>query len=224
MVCVRPHDGPLPTISPQQTSSTKNPPISPLSPPCPIGSRGSDLSGGFHDFSKISILEEFRLPTFSDLGLPGRRFRRLPDLQLDALPGAQDLALEVETAAVGGFVGVEEPFEAGHDVLHVCLAGLRGPHVEDLAGFVEGEAVGGEGDEAGRGRGGGGAGLFGVLGGGGGLAPGFGEGTTEDTGADDEDLGYDAVGLEGGGGREVSWGERRGDGMGRLEEGCEGGR
>lgn len=67
--------------------------------------------------------------------------------------------------------------------------------VEDLAGFVEGHAAAEAGAAGGAIAG---LGLGALVGrGGGGLLVGFGEGAAENAGADEDDLGYEAVGLGG---------------------------
>ncbi len=66
-------------------------------------------------------------------------------LQFYALAGAQHFALQVEGAALFGVVHVEQALEALVDLGQVGFAGFGRGDVEDLAGFVEGEAGAGEG-------------------------------------------------------------------------------
>lgn len=79
-------------------------------------------------------------------------------------------------------------------MFEIGLAGLRGFDVENPAGFVEGQATGGIGVGGGGVAFGGGGGVFG---GSGGLFVCLCEGSTEDSGTGDDDLGDYTVGLGG---------------------------
>ena len=111
----------------------------------------------------------------------------------DTLARAQDLALQVEGAAVLGLVGVEQSLEAAHDLLYLSwLTGWR-LDVEDLACLVQCHA-GADVYAAG-----GAAAVLGlrslVLTRCRGLLVGFGEGAPQHAAADEDDLGDDAVCL-----------------------------
>lgn len=116
----------------------------------------------------------------------------LTNLHLYPFPRAKNLALEIETAAFLGIVHIKQLFEPFHDLFDIRLTGLRGLGVEDAAGFVEGQTGGG------KGVGGTGVALRGlgsIFGRGRGLSVGFCEGSTEDSGAGEDDLADDAMGL-----------------------------
>lgn len=150
------------------------------------------LSFSFRIF--LPILIQLRLEPFFDLGLLRGLFQGRPYLGIYALPRPQDLALQVEAAALLGIVGVEELLEPLHDLLDVRLGALGRLDVEDLAGLVEGHAARAasrRGDTVGvelglRPR---------VVGRCLGLLVGFGEGAAEHAAAGDDDLCYDSVRL-----------------------------
>ena len=151
------------------------------------------MSAGRPPRSSIPI--QLRSPPPPHLLLPLRFFRPATYLHLDALPRPEHFTLEVKAASPLGIVHVEQAFELLVRLLHAALAALGWRDVQDATGFVE--------RQAGRGRRV--AGL-GVAGGGEflgrrGLLVGFGEGAAEDAGAGEDDLGDDAVGLEGKEGR-----------------------
>lgn len=146
--------------------------------------------------ARLPVLINLRIPPLLRLRLLRGLLDRGLDLSLDPLPRAQDLALQVEGAALLRVVAVEQALEAVHDLLHVGLAALGRFHVEDLAGLVEGHAAAEAGDAAAA------AAVLGlralVLARGRRLLVGFGEGAADDARADDDDLGDEAVGLGGG--------------------------
>lgn len=135
------------------------------------------------------VLVDLGIPAFFQFLLRGGLALRCSDLHLYALACAQNLALQVETAALLRIVDVEELLESFHNVFDVLLAGHRGLDVEDFAGLVEGQAGGGGEATAALL-------LRSIFAGGLGLLVGFGEGATEDPGSGDDDLGDNAVSLE----------------------------
>jgi hypothetical protein len=144
----------------------------------------------------LPVLVHLRFPALLNLGFLGGLLYSRFYLGVDALPGSQHLALQVEAAALLGVVGVEQLLEARHDVLGVGLATLGGLDVQDLAGLLEGHAAvdacaggGGVGVELGLGAR--------VVGRRLRLLVGFAECAADHAGADDHDLGYEAVRLRG---------------------------
>lgn len=91
-----------------------------------------------------------RLPVLVDLGLPallgfGLLLNLLPhgaELALEPLFCPHNLALQVEAAALGRIVGVEQPLVALENLLDVGVTTGRGFHIEDLARLVESHAGG----------------------------------------------------------------------------------
>ena len=136
------------------------------------------------------LLGNLGLKAFPQFLLPLSHLLVPANLALDALPRAQDLALQVEAAALLGIVEVEQALEALGDELEVDLAHLGGADVEDLAGLVHGDVGRGKGAAAVLLVGGG------VLLRGGGLLVGFGDGAAYYSGAGEDDLGYYAMGLQ----------------------------
>lgn len=126
---------------------------------------------------RLPVLVNLWLEPFFYLRLRFQLFSYRSQLSLEPFFGTDDLALEVEAAALLGFVGVEETLVALDDLLHVGLAPGGGLDVEDAAGLVEGHAPG-EGAAA-RGVPVLGLGTL-VCGGGLGLAVGGDEGAAED--------------------------------------------
>lgn len=112
----------------------------------------------------------------------------LAELHFQPLACTQNLALQVEAAALFGVVRVEQFLESGHDMFEVMFAGRRGLDVQDFAGFIYCYARGGSGF----------AGcllLASVFAGCLGLLVGFGEGAAEDPGSGHDDLRDDAMSL-----------------------------
>ncbi|KAL1840999.1 hypothetical protein VTJ49DRAFT_7553 [Mycothermus thermophilus] len=142
----------------------------------------------------LPILIQFRIPPLLRLRLLRLLLHRRLHLCLNSLSCAQDLALQVKRPALLGIIIIKQPLEPLHDLLHIGLAVLRRLDVEDLAGFFERHARA----EAGAARGAIAVARLRalVLARGGGLLVGLGEGAADYARADDDDLGYEAVGLE----------------------------
>lgn len=139
----------------------------------------------------LPVLINLGLPPFFNLGLLRSFLGSRSDLSLDALSRAQNLALEVEGAALRRVVRVKESPEALHDLLRIGLSRARRLDVQDLARLVEGHPrrqvrPAGAVLPAGRAR---------ILARCRRLLVRFGEGASEDSTADDHDLGDDSVGL-----------------------------
>jgi hypothetical protein len=134
------------------------------------------------------VLVDFGLPALFQFLLRGGLALGGSDLHLYTLARAQNLTLQVETAALLRIVDVEELLESLHDVFDILLAGDRGLDIEDFAGLIEGQT---------RGRKAAAAALLlcSIFAGSLGLLVGFGEGAAEDPGSGNDDLGDDAVSL-----------------------------
>jgi len=100
-------------------------------PSCPLDQRPSAA------LSRLPVLVHLGVPPLLDLRLLGGLLHLGPYLGLETLARAQDLALEIEGAALLRVVGVEQPLEPTHDVLEIGRRALRRLDVEDLAGLVE---------------------------------------------------------------------------------------
>lgn len=142
---------------------------------------------------RLPILPHLRFPPFAKL-LILALLGPIRQLALDAFAGPEHFALEVETPAVGHLVGVEQLLEPVRHVLHLQFPRLRRLHVQDLAGFRQRQARGGQrrgsrGRRLGR-RVGRGVGVRGR-----GLAPRFGDGAPQHARAAEDDLNDDPVGL-----------------------------
>lgn len=134
------------------------------------------------------VLIELGVPALFQFLLRGGLALGGSDLHLYTLACAQNLTLQVETAALLRIVDIEELLESLHNVFNVLLAGDRGLDIEDFAGLIEGQTRGGKAAAAALL-------LRSVFAGSLGLLVGFGEGAAEDPGSGNDDLGDDAVSL-----------------------------
>ena len=141
------------------------------------------------------ILKNLRFPPFAKL-LVLALFLPVRHLALDAFASPQHFALEVEAAAVGHLVGVEQLLEPFRHLRDVRFPPLRRFHVQDLAGFRQRQTARGQrrGSRGGRSSGPDGVGRrVGVRGRG--LAPRFNDGAPQHARAAGDDLDDDPVGL-----------------------------
>lgn len=144
---------------------------------------------------KLLILINPRFPPFAKL-LGLALFLPVRHLALDALASSQHFALEVEAAAVGHLVGVEQLLEPFYHLRHVRFPPLRRLHVQNLAGFRQRQTARGQGrgSDGGRRSGPDGVGRrVGVRGRS--LAPRFDDGAPQHARAAGDDLDDDPVGL-----------------------------
>ena len=112
------------------------------------------------------------------------------DFPLNPLSCSQNLALQIETAALLRIIQVEQPLEPFCDCFQLNVAHLSWSDVQDLAGFVHGDVRSREGAATSTA-------LTGccIFLGGGGLTVRLGDGTPYYSGTGKDDLGYYTVSL-----------------------------
>lgn len=134
------------------------------------------------------ILVDLGVPAFLQFLVMRGFALNLAEFHFQTLACTQNLALQVEAAALFGVVGIEQFLESGHDMFEIVFAGGRGFDVQDFAGFIDGYARG-------AGRFAGCLLLASVFARRLGLFVGLGEGAAEDPGSGHDDLRDDAMSL-----------------------------
>lgn len=146
-----------------------------------------------HHFTPSSIPIDLRPPPLLQLLLQLPRRVRFTYLQLNPLPCTQHLTLQVKATSALRIIDIKEPLKLLVRFGEIRLTAGRRRNVKNAAGLVEREPGGRER----VGSGGVAAVGLGVFLRGGGLFPGLGESAAEDARAGEDDLGYDAVRLDG---------------------------